>query len=286
MFLFLILKAYKKVIIMNETIITSHKTWKSFFQEFFDYKDVLLFLGWRDILVQYKQTSIGILWVIIRPLLTVIIFTIIFSRIAHIPSTQAPYPLVIFSAMLVWQFFADTFTYASMSFVNNVQLISKVYFPRIMLPASRILCSLVDFSIAFLFYTALSFFRYGIVPLVNIVLLPLFMAWLAVFSFSISLLFASLIVQYRDFRHIVPFVVQLGIYITPVGFSLAMIPKNLHFIIALNPLTGIINGFRYCLLAETLYWPVIGISLAMTLLLGIISILYFKKSEETFADLI
>lgn len=271
---------------MNETVITSKKSWNLFFKELWEYKEVLLFLGWRDILVQYKQTSIGILWVIIRPLLTVVIFTIIFSRIAHLSSNGLPYPLVVFSGMLAWQFFADTFSYGSNSFISNVQLISKVYFPRVMLPASRLLCSLVDFSVAFLFYCALSVFRYANLPSGALLFLPFFVAWLAIFSFLVSLLFASLIVQYRDFRHIVPFVVQLGVYLTPVGYSLSMIPQEIGLLLALNPLTGIINGFRYCLLGEAFFKEVFVISLIMTFCVAIISILYFKKAEKFFADLI
>ncbi len=271
---------------MNETIITSSKSWKTFWQELWDYREVFLFLGWRDILVHYKQTVIGVAWVVIRPLLTVAIFTIIFSKIAGIESKGAPYALVVFAGMLAWQFFADTLAHGSNSFVANVQLVSKVYFPRLMLPASRLLCSLVDFGVAFLFYLIVSFGYYSVFPSLKIVLLPLFMVWLIVFSFMTSLFFASVIVRYRDFRHIVPFIVQLGVYCTPVGFSLLMVPQELQFLLALNPMTGIINGFRYCLLSEPLVYGPMSVSLIVTLIMTGIGVAYFKKAEESFADLI
>ena len=219
---------------MQETIITSHKSWRELLSELWEYREIFLFLGWRDILVHYKQTVVGIVWVVLRPLLTVLIFTIVFSRIAGIESSVAPYPLIVFSAMLAWQFFVDMLTYASNSFLANEQLVSKVYFPRVILPASRMLCSLVDFCISFLFYILLSLVRYQFVPPVQILLFPLFVLWIIAISFSVSLLFASLIVRYRDFRHIVPFVTQLGLYCTSVGFSLSMVPPQLVIFLGIN----------------------------------------------------
>lgn len=269
---------------MQETIITSRKSWVELAQELWDYREVFLFLGWRDILVHYKQTSIGIAWVVLRPLLTVAIFTIIFSRIAGIESSTAPYPLIVFSAMLAWQFFVDMLVYASNSFLANEQLVSKVYFPRIILPASRILCSGVDFIVALIFYFALSVLRYQFLPPKQIILFPLFFAWLVVISLSVSLLFASLIVKYRDFRHIIPFVSQLGLYCTSVGFSLSMVPKKLILLLGLNPLVGVINGFRWTLLGEPLQFGAMFISLMVTLVFGVVSLWYFKVAQDTFAD--
>ena len=271
---------------MNEILITPKKSWKVVFGELWEYREVFFFLGWRDILVQYKQTVIGVLWVIVRPLLTVAVFTIIFSKIAGISSGNIPYPLVIFSAMLAWQFFADMLTYASMSFLSNEQLVSKVYFPRIMLPASRLLCAGVDFCISFLCYLLIAIFRYQYFPSLTIFFLPLFGIWLAILSLAVSLLFASLIVRYRDFRHILPFVAQLGIYCTPVAFSFCMVPQQLRIFLALNPLSGIINGFRFCLLNEPLYGQYMAISLVVTVVISLVSVMYFKKAEEQFADII
>ena len=265
-------------------IITPTKTWKDIFSELWEYREVFIFLGWRDILVQYKQTILGIAWVLIRPLLTVVIFTIIFSRIAGIESAGTPYPLLVFSGMLVWQFFADMLTFGSNCFLANQQLVSKVYFPRLLLPASRVLCSLVDFSVAFIFYLILSWVRYGIYPSFKFLALPIFFCWMVIVAFSVSLLFASLIVCYRDFRHVIPFATQLGIYITTVGFSLTMAPLYVRYILALNPLTGIINGFRYVLLGELLEPTILLISFLVTVFLCALSIVYFKFVEGTFAD--
>ncbi len=267
-----------------QIIITSKKSWKDILFELWDYREVFIFLGWRDILVQYKQTSLGVAWVLLRPLLTVTIFTVIFSRIAGIDSQGIPYPLMVFSGMLVWQFFADMLTFGSNCFLANQQLISKVYFPRLLLPASRVLCSLVDFFIAFTFYIFLSVIRYHVIPPVQFFLFPIFLLWLMIFTFSISLFSASLIVCYRDFRHVIPFATQLGVYITPVGFNLFMAPKYVQYILGCNPLTGIINGFRYVLFGEILVPEVIIISFVMTLVCIGVSAIYFKSVEGTFAD--
>ena len=266
--------------------ITSERTWKGLLSELWEYKEVFFFLGWRDILVHYKQTVIGVAWVIIRPLLTVLIFTILFSKIAGIQSESAPYPLIVFSAMLVWQFFLDILTYASASFLSNQQLVSKVYFPRIIIPASRILCSLVDFSVAFMFYILLSLFYYKFIPPLQLLLLPFFLIWLVVLSFSISLLFASLIVRYRDFRHIIPFVGQLGLYGTSVGFTLSMVPKRMVVFLGVNPLIGVINGFRWTLVGEQLHLPVILVSMFMTICFFLAGCIYFKSVQDTFADIL
>jgi len=271
---------------MRETVITPHKSWKSFFTEIWDYREVLLFLGWRDILVHYKQTVIGIGWVILRPLLMVAIFTVIFAWIAKIESPGVPYPLIVFSGMIAWQFFADVVTFGSNSFLANQQLVSKVYFPRIILPASRVLCSLIDSLILLAFYLVLSRFRYGVTPSLSFFLLPLFLMWLAFFSLTISLLFAALIMQYRDFRHIVPFVVQASLYCTTVGFSIWFVPQNLRWGLALNPLVGVINGLRFCLFNEVFSWPTMFISCGVTVLCAVLSFSYFQRVQDSFADIL
>lgn len=269
------------------TIITPQKPWATLIREWWDYREVLILLGWRDVILQYRQTAVGVLWVLIRPLLTVAIFTIVFNKIAGLSSGDTPYALVVFSGMLVWQFFADMFTYGSGSFLSNVSLISKVYFPRIMLPLSHIFCSLLDFSISFFAYYMIALWKYQMPPkALSLFLLPFLLVWLTIFSLSISLLFGSLVVRFRDFKHVIPFVVQLGLYCTPVAFSLSMIPKYYHPLVALNPLTGIINAFRYVLLAEPLSYIIVAISLISSFCLFFVSIVYFKRSERTFADFI
>lgn len=269
---------------MQETIITAKKSWRELLVELWEYKEIFFFLGWRDILVHYKQTVIGIAWVILRPLLTVVIFTVIFSKIAGIESSIAPYPLIVFSAMLAWQFFVDMLVHASNSFLANEQLVSKVYFPRIILPASRVLCSSVDFGVSFVFYLIFSIFRYQFIPPKQIILFPLFFGWLVFVSLSVSLLFASLIVRYRDFRHVIPFISQLGLYCTSVCFSLSMVPKKLIVFLGINPLVGIINGFRWTLLGEPLQTGALLVSFFITLSFGAISLCYFKAAQDTFAD--
>lgn len=268
------------------TIITPSKSWKNLLKEWWDYREVLLLLGWKDIILQYRQTVVGVLWVVLRPLLTVAVFTIVFNKIAGLSSGDKPYVLVVFSGMLVWQFFADAFSYGSGSFLANVSLISKVYFPRIMLPASRMLCSTIDFAISFLFYQLVAVIKYGSLPTINLFLLPLFFIWLCTISLSASLFFGSLVVTYRDFKHVIPFAIQLGLYCTPVAFSFSMIPQKYYLLLSLNPLSGVINGFRYCLLGEYLYYPGLMVSGVVTLLLVLVSAFYFKKAERLFADVI
>ena len=271
---------------MRMTVITSHKNWKAFFSELWEYRDVFLFLGWRSIIIQYKQTALGVAWVLIRPLLTVAIFTFIFSRIVGIESQGTPYPLLVFSGMLVWQFFSDMLMFGSNCFINNQQLISKVYLPRLLLPASRILCSLVDFSIAFVFYLILSMVRYGIYPSLSFLTIPFLIIWLVIITFAVSLFFASIIVRYRDFVYVVPFAVQLGVYITPVGFDLAIAPLYIQYILACNPLTGVISGFRWALLCQSIQPGILVISSLATVFVIIISFSYFKRAEPLFSDVI
>lgn len=271
---------------MQETIITPHKSWKELFSELWEYREIFLFLGWRDILVHYKQTVIGVAWVILRPLLTVAIFTVIFSRIAGITSSVAPYPLIIFSGMLIWQFFVEMLTYGSNSYLVSGALVTKVYVPRMFLPASRLFCVLINFFIAFTFFLSLAIIRYRVFPLITTLLIPFVVMWLSFFSFSMALLFGALTVKYRDFAHIVSFLTQLGLYCTPIGFSLSMVPKKILFILALNPLTGIINMFRWMLLGEPIKMPVILISFLITIFLSCLSFVYFKHAQENFADVL
>lgn len=269
---------------MQKTVITQHKTWKSFFKELWDYKDVLFFLTWRDLLVQYKQTVIGVFWVILRPLMTVFIFTIVFNRIAGLGMQNVAYPLIVLSGMLVWQFFADVFNHGSISFLSNVQLTSKVYFPRVFLPGSRLLCGCIDFLITFIFYSGLSYFRYGVTYNYKLLLLIPVFIWLIFFTFFTTIFFALLIVYYRDIRHIIPFILQFGLYSTPVAFSVSMLPSIFKYILSVNPLTGIIHSLRYILLHQQLDINVIGIGLFVTSIIIFISSFYFKKNEQYIPD--
>lgn len=272
---------------MRETIISSEKSYFSYIKELFDQKELFWFLAWKDLLLYYKQTIIGVIWVLLRPLLTVTVFTLIFSRVVGVSHQDTPYPLLVLSGMLVWQFFIDVFVHASNSFINNAHLISKVYFPRLFLPASRILCSLIDFGIVFLFYILLAAIRYqSYVSFVQLFYLPLCIIWLSIFSFFVSLLFATLMVKYRDFKHVIPFIGQLGLYATPVGFSVSIIPKKLQLLFFINPCTGIINLMRAILLNQDLHHQGVIVSLLVTVGILVVSFIYFKKSEIYLADVI
>lgn len=277
----------RKVSMKHSTIITPIKPWANVIREWWDYREVFVLLGWRDIILQYRQTVVGVLWVLLRPLLTVAVFTLIFNKIAGFSSGNTPYVLVVFSGMLVWQFFADMFAYGSNSFLANVSLISKVYFPRVMLPASRLLCSTIDFVVTFVAYLVIAWLKYGMFPTAtHVLVLPVVFVWLVILSLAVALFFGSLVVRFRDFKHVVPFMIQLGFYGTPVAFSLSMIPKTYYKLLALNPLTGVIHGFRYALLGEQLEIAVIAISLIVTCLIVLIALAYFKQSERFFADFI
>jgi len=246
-----------------------------------------VFLAWRDILVRYKQTVIGVAWSVIRPLMTMIVFTVIFGKLAKFPSEGVPYPILVFAAMLPWQMFANALTESSNSLVSNAAMLSKVYFPRLIVPTSAVIVSLVDFLISFALLGILMAW-YKFLPDWQIVTLPLFLllALLAALGFGIWL--AALNVKYRDFRYIVPFVVQLGLYISPVGFSSTVIPERWRLLYSLNPMVGVIDGFRWAILGgdSKLYLPGFILSLAITFVVFYLGLAYFRKTERTFADVI
>lgn len=238
-------------------------------------------------MVRYKQTVIGITWVIIRPLLTTVVLTVIFSKLARLPSDGAPYPVLVFSAMLAWQFFASSLSESSTSLINNANLISKVYFPRIIIPASAVIVSLVEFLISFVILILLMA-GYKIIPHWRMLTLPIFILIAIAASLGAGLWLTSLNVKYRDFRYIIPFIVQFGLYVSPVGFSSAIIPQNWRLLYSLNPMVGVIDGFRWAILGErvSFYWPGFIFSLILVLLILISGIWYFRKTERTFADII
>lgn len=251
------------------------------------YRELFYFLSWRDLVVRYKQTAIGIAWAILRPLLTMIVFTIVFSKFAKLPSDGIPYPILVLAALLPWQFFSNAFTEASNSLVNDSQIISKVYFPRLIIPASSIVVSFVDFTISFLLLVAMMIW-YQVIPDWRIVFLPLFILLTCFISLGAGLWVAALNVKYRDFRYVVPFIVQIGLYISPVGYSSSVVPDKLRVIFSLNPMTGIIDGFRWSLSGGKIYYHTHSIvfSVIAAILLCVLGFYYFRKSENTFADII
>ena len=238
--------------------------------------------------MRYKQTFIGIAWALIRPFLTMIVFTIVFGRLANLPSDgEAPYPILVFSAMLPWQFFASALSECSNSLISNSNLISKVYFPRLVVPTSAVIVSFVDFLISGMILLGLMAW-YNFVPGWRILALPVFILIAFAAATGGGLWLAALNVQYRDFRYIVPFIVQLGLYISPVGFSSSIVPSHWRLAYSLNPMVGVIDGFRWSILGDnlTLYWPGLLLSLILVSLMLLTGIAHFRRVEQTFADLI
>jgi lipopolysaccharide transport system permease protein len=268
-------------------IIEAGRTEKQYWQDIWKYRELFYFLAWRDILVRYKQTFIGIAWALIRPFLTMIVFTIVFGSIAKLPSQGVPYPILVFSAMLPWQFFSNSLSECSNSLVTNSNLISKIYFPRLIVPTSAVVVSFVDFMISGIILLALMAW-YNFVPSWRILTLPFFIAIAFAASMGAGLWLASLNVKYRDFRYIVPFIVQFGLYISPVGFSSNIVPQKWRLLYSLNPMVGVIDGFRWAILGTsyTLYLPGFLLSLFIVAFFVITGIWYFRKTERTFADVI
>ena len=270
-----------------ELIIEAGRTEKQYWQDLWRYRELFYFLAWRDILVRYKQTAIGIVWALIRPFLTMVVFTVVFGQLAKLPSEGAPYPILVFSAMLPWQFFSNSLSECSNSLIGNANLLSKVYFPRLVVPTSAVVVSFVDFMISGIILLGLMAW-YNFVPTWRILTLPLFIGVAFAASMGAGLWLASLNVQYRDFRFIVPFVVQFGLYISPVGFSSTIVPENWRFLYSLYPMVGVIDGFRWAILGgnSQLYLPGFILSMALVVLLLVSGIWYFRKMERTFADVI
>lgn len=276
-----------KIVSKQELVIEAGRTEQQYWKDIWRYRELFYFLAWRDILVRYKQTAIGIAWALIRPFLTMVVFTVVFGNLAKLPSQGAPYPILVFSAMLPWQFFANSLSECSNSLIGNANLISKVYFPRLIVPTSAVVVSFVDFMISGIILLGLMAW-YNFVPTWRIVTLPLFIAIAFAASMGAGLWLASLNVKYRDFRYIVPFIVQFGLYISPVGFSSTIVPAQWRFLYSLNPIVGVIDGFRWAILGgdSKLYLPGFLLSLALVFLLFISGIWYFRKMERTFADVI
>ncbi|GBE90397.1 ABC transporter permease [Nostoc cycadae] len=270
----------------QELVLEAGKVERQYWQDLWRYRELLYFLAWRDILVRYKQTVVGLAWALIRPFLTMVVFTVVFGNLAKLPSS-APYPILVFAAMLPWQFFANSLSDCSNSLIGNANLISKVYFPRLIVPLSSVIVSFVDFMISGIILLALMAW-YNFVPDWRILTLPLFIAIAFAASSGVGLWFAALNVEYRDFRYIVPFIVQFGLYVSPVGFSSNLVPEKWRLLYSLNPMVGVIDGFRWAILGgdAKIYWPGFTLSLALVLLLLLSGIWYFRKVERTFADVI
>ena len=271
----------------HRLVIEAGRTELHYWKDLWRFRELLYFLSWRDILVRYKQTVIGVAWSVIRPVLTMIVFTVIFGKLAKFPSGNAPYAILVYAAMLPWQFFANALSESSNSLISNANMISKVYFPRLIVPGSAVIVSLVDFLISFVVLVALMAW-YQFMPSWRIVMVPLFLVMALLASLGFSLWLSALNVKYRDFRYIVPFIVQFGLYVSPVGFSSNVVPEKWRFLYSLNPMVGVIDGFRWAILGgeAQIYWPGFLLSTALTLLILYGGVRYFRKTERIFADII
>jgi lipopolysaccharide transport system permease protein len=261
---------------------------RHYWADLWHYRELFAILAWRDIAVRYKQAAIGVAWAVVRPLLTMLIFTVIFGRIAKLPPDGgAPYPVMVFAGMLPWFLFSTVLSEASNSLVTNAQLVGKVYFPRLIIPSAAAVVALVDFAINLAILGVLmAFFRFA--PDWRILLLPVFVIMAVLASLGPALWITALNVKYRDFRYIIPFIVQFGMYVSPVGFSSSVVPEKWRFLYSLNPVVGVIDGFRWCVLRgeSHIYWPGFLLSLVVITAFLWFGVAYFRRTERTFADLI
>ncbi len=272
---------------MAELYIEAGRTEKQYWRDLWRFRELFYFLAWRDLLVRYKQTFVGVSWSLIRPLLTMAVLTFVFGKLGRMPSGGLPYPLLVFCGMLPWQFFSTAIGESGNSLISNSDLISKVYFPRLIITGSSVITSFVDFLISGAFLVVLMFW-YRFVPPATILLLPFFLLLAVAASFGFGLWIAALMVKYRDFRFIVPFIVQFGLYLSPVGFQSSIVPSRYQLLYSLNPMVGIIDGFRWCILgARSKDFPLaVGICVSEIAAVLLFGILYFRKTERTFADVI
>lgn len=271
-----------------ELVIESGRAERHYWLDLWRYRELFQVLAWRDIAVRYKQTVIGAAWAIIRPFLTMVVFTVIFGKLAQLPSDgNAPYALMVFAGMLPWSFFATAVVDASNSLISNANLVGKVYFPRLIVPSAAVMVAFVDFLIGFTILIGLMVW-YQFAPGWQVLFLPLFALIAFAASVGIGVWITALNVRYRDFRYVVPFMVQMGLYASPVGFSSNVIPDQWRLLYSLNPMVGVIDGFRWCLLGgqSQLYWPGLALSFGVAAFFLWFGIRQFRKMEKSFADLI
>lgn len=269
-------------------VIEAGKSDRHYWRDLWRYRELCYFLAWRDILVRYKQTAVGVAWALIRPLVGVVVFTVVFGRWANLPSeVAAPYAIMVCAAVLPWQFFAASLTEASASLVGNANLISKIYFPRLIIPASSVITSFVDFLLSTVILAGLMLW-YQFVPTWRVLALPFFAAIALAASMGAGLWLTALNVKYRDFRYVIPFVVQVGMYLSPVGFSSSIVPERWRLLYSLNPMVGVIDGFRWAILGgeSQLYLPGFLLSLVIVGVLLVCGTMYFRRTERKFADII
>ena len=275
---------------MKETtlIIRPGRAEAHYWRDLWHYRELFLILAWRDVSVRYKQTLIGVAWAVLRPFLTMVVFTVVFGKLARLPSDgQTPYALMVFAGMLPWYLFSSALSGAADSLIGSANLIGKVYFPRMIIPAATIVTALIDFLISMVILIALMLW-YRFAPGWQILLLPAFLALAVLASLGPGLWITALNVKYRDFRYVIPFILQIGLYISPVGFSSGIVPEQWRLLYSLNPMVGVIDGFRWCILGgeSPLYGPGFVLSLVVVVVFLWLGITRFRSTEKTFADLI
>ena len=272
---------------MDELVIEAGRAERQYWRDLWKYRELFYFLAWRDILVRYKQTVVGVAWSLVRPFLTMVVLTVVFGKLGKMPSGGVAYPILVSCGMLPWQFFSTALSESGNSLVGNSNLISKVYFPRLVIPASSVITAFVDFLISSALLMALLVW-YRFVPSLNIVFLPAFVLLAFSASFGVGLWLAALMVEYRDFKFVVPFIMQFGLYISPVGFSSSVVPEKWRLLYSLNPMVGVIDGFRWSVVGpqQGLYIPGLVVSVFAIAVLLFSGIWYFRKTERGFADVI
>jgi lipopolysaccharide transport system permease protein len=270
---------------MSRLIIEAGRAERNYWRDLWRYRELFLTLAWRDLAVRYRQTVIGVAWAVVRPVVPLVIFSVLFGRLGQFPSAGVPYPLFVFVAMLPWQFFASALAEAGGSLVENERLISKIYFPRLVVPASAVIVSFVDFLIcAALLVILLAWYQF--IPPWQIVSLPAFVALAFLAALGPGLILTTLNVSFRDFRYVIPFIVQVGLYLSPVGFGSEVVPGPWRLLYSLNPMVGVIDGFRWAICGTPLYWPSLLLSVVVTAVLLAVGVASFRKMERGFADVI
>jgi lipopolysaccharide transport system permease protein len=255
-------------------------------RDLWEYRELLLIFVWRDLKVRYRQTVVGVLWAIIQPVLTMVIFSIFFGRLAKIPSDEIPYPIFSFAALVPWTFFANTINQASNSLVNSADMIKKIYFPRLTIPIASMLAGIIDFFLAFIVLLGMMLY-YGFVPTINILWFPVFILLAMMTSLGVSLWLSALNVQFRDVRYMIPFITQAWLFATPVAYPSSMLSEPWRTLYGINPMVGVVEGFRWALLGtDTAPGPMMIVSFAVASLILISGVYYFRRMEKNFADII
>jgi lipopolysaccharide transport system permease protein len=266
-------------------IITSRRASETYWIDFWSHRELIMFLAWRDLVVRYKQTVVGVAWNVLKPLASLIIYTFVFGRVAQLPSQGVPYVLLVLAGLMPWMLFSSVFTAVSESLISNAALVSKVYFPRIVIPVSSVIISVVDNLVAVILLAVLMLW-YGMVPGWQILLLPFVVFMAVATAFGVGLIIAVFNAQFRDFRHLIPFALQLGVFVSPVGYATSVIPAKWQLVFALNPVVGVIDSFRWCILGtrELIYPPSVIVTIVFAVVTTVVGVNVFRRHEADIAD--